>query len=255
MGAAWLFGAALAAATPQTGNASVDAFVADLAAGRRSAALMRIEEMNSLSGQPNAVALAGEFVDKLMRCTLLSWEPRAYGPGMFDLRWRCPDGEYFSMLDASYRPPRLVVAEFLSAATREARRRNRSVSAPMPSRAGPPPLLSDEEKIGIVTAYLDGIQPGGSAIRAYINFRLHFMDRREGDSFISPGQLGEFLVPCRRAGTRVPQSGPYSGGVIVRWTCTGRGALATELTTIIYPQDGRVTGGGVLVGPVPDLAP
>lgn len=253
MGAFWLLGALLAATPPQTGDVPVDAFVADLAAGRREAALARIYEMNSLSGQPNAVALASEFVDKLMRCTLVSFEVRNIGGQMFDLRWRCPDTEYYSLLDSAYHPPRIVVGEFLSVEAREARRRNRSIAVPMPSIPNLPPP-SDAEKLQIVTTYLDGIQPGGSAVRAYISFRLEFMDRRQAVAFIGPDQLGRYLASCRRAGApRVAQNGPHAGRVVIRWTCAGASALGTEITTVMSPYQGRIVGGLVLVGPVPGL--
>jgi|GEM_PF-3435818 len=256
MDAAWLLAAALAAATPATGNASVDAFVADLAGGRRDAAIARIYEMNSLSGQPNAVALASEFVDKLMRCTLLSSEASTFHGEMVELRWRCRDGEYHALLDPGYRPPRIVVGEFISAETREARRRNRSMSVPSPPSLSAGPPMSDDEKVQMVTDYLDGIQPGGSALRANFTFRLHFMDRRQPDAFIGPDQLGRYLASCRRAGPpHVRQSGPLAREVVARWTCTGRSALDTEITTLISPYQGRITGGWVLVGPVPGLAP
>jgi hypothetical protein len=258
MDAAWLLAAALAAATPATGNAPVDAFVADLAGGRRDAAIARIYEMNSLSGQPNAVALASEFVDKLMRCTLLSSQSSRFHAEMVELQWRCRDGDYHALLDPGYRPPRIVVAEFISAETREARRRNRAMSPPMPMppspNAGPP--MSDDEMVRIVTGFLDGIGPGGSAVRASVTFRLHFMDRRQPDAFIGPDQLGRYLASCRRAGPpRVRQSGPVAREVVTHWTCTGRSALDTEITILISPYQGRITGGMVLVGPVPALAP
>lgn len=53
-----LAAAMLAVAAAQTGNAAVDAFVADIAAGRS-----------------NAAALADEFVDKLPRCAFVSSRP------------------------------------------------------------------------------------------------------------------------------------------------------------------------------------
>jgi hypothetical protein len=252
----WLLAAALAATTPATGNASVDAFVADLAGGRRDAAIARIYEMNSLSGQPNAVALASEFVDKLMRCTLLSSESSSFHGEMVELRWRCRDGDYHALLDPGYRPPRIVVGEFISAETREARRRDRSTPMPIPPSLDAGPPMSDDGMVRMVTDYLDGIRPGGSALRASITFRLHFMDRRQPDAFIGPDQLGRYLAPCRRAGApRVRQSGPLAREVLVRWICTGRSALDAEITTLISPYQGRIMGGMILAGPVPALAP
>lgn len=251
----FLVGAILAAATPQTGNAHVDAFVADIMADRRDAALGRIMEMNSLSGRPNAVALASEFVEKLVQCTFVSSQTRGIGSGMYDLRWHCPDGDYFSLLDPTYRPPRLVVGEFLSAAAREQRRRAPLLAPLMPSASNGPPL-SDAERVRIVTEYLDGIRPGGSAQVASITFRLHFMDRRQPDSFVGPEQLGRYLAPCRTNGEPiVARSGLFAGGVAVRWSCTGQGALDAELTTIMNFYQGRVIAGTTLVGPVPNGVP
>jgi len=249
-----LLGALLAATPPQTGDGPVDALVADLAAGRREAALARIYEMNSLSGQPNAVALASEFVDKLSRCTLLSFETRNLGGVMYDLRWRCPDGDYYSLLDSAWRPPRIVVGEFLSAEAREARRRT-PMAPPMPYVPNVPPP-SDDEKVRMVSDYLDGIQPGGHALRAFISFRLEFVDRRQPAAFIGPDQLGRYLSSCHREGTpRVAESGPDSGRVVIRWTCTGAGALDREITTVMSPYQGRIVGGLVMVGPAPDAVP
>jgi hypothetical protein len=253
---AWLLGAAMAAATPQTGNADVDAFVADIVAGRRDAAISRILEQNSLSGQPNAVALVDEFVDKLLRCTFVSSQVRGFGSTMYDIQWRCPDGDYFSLLDPGYRPPRLVVGEFLSADAREARRRRPMLAPPAPVPSRPPAPLSDEEAIQLVTRYLDSVRTGVSAAQGFITFRLHFMDRRQPDSFVSPAQLGRYLAPCRRSGVaRRPGGRVSDGNVVVRWACTPGQALAGEITTIMGIYAGQVTAGMVLVGPVPDLPP
>lgn len=160
MGAWWLGLAALAAATPETGSEAVDAFIADLAAGRRDAALARIHEMNSLSGRPNAVALADEFVDKLLGCAYVSSQPRNFGGEMYDLRWRCPDGDYHAILDPNWRPPRLVVGEFVSAADREARRRNPAVPPPPVLPAIPAPELSAEARAAIAVRYLGALRQG-----------------------------------------------------------------------------------------------
>jgi hypothetical protein len=254
MAAPWLVAAALAAATPPTGDAAVDAFVADLAAGRRDAALGRILEMNSLSGRPNAVALADELVDKLLRCSFVSSQVLDLGGAMHDVRWRCPDGDYYSLLDPGYRPPRLVVGEFVSAAERERRRRT-PMAPPMPTVANGP-MLSDAEKAGIVTRYLDAIRPGGSAASATITFRLHFMDGRQPDSFVGPAQLGRYLGLCRTRGEpQIARRGLHEGGVVVRWTCPGRDALDAELVTVMSLYQGRVIAGLVLVGPAPEPPP
>lgn len=251
MAALWLVAAALAAAPPPTGDAAVDAFVADLAAGRRDAALARILEMNSLSGRPNAVALAGEFVDKLLRCTFVSAQTSRYSNAMYEVTWRCPDGDYYALLDPTHRPPRLVVGEFESAAVRARRRRNPPLDLPS-TAVSIEPTLSDDEKIRIVTRYLHGIRPGGSAVSAPIAFRLHFIDRRQPDSVVGPGQLGRYLGACRTRGEpRVDRGGPYRDGVVVRWSCAGRGALDAELTTVMTLYRGRVIAGMVLVGRTP----
>jgi hypothetical protein len=255
MGALWLVAAALAAAAPPTGNAAVDAFVADLAAGRRDSALARIFEMNSISGRPNAVALAGEFVDKLLRCTLVSSQPRAFSGEMYNTRWRCPDGDYYALLDPTYRPPRLVVAEFLSARTRDQRRSEPPMAPPLPPVLNGP-ALSDDETVRIVARYLDGIRLGGSADSASITFRLHFLDRRQPDSFVGPEQLGRYLGACRARGEpRLARGGLFDGGVIVRWACASRGALHAELATVMTLSRGRVIAGMVLVGQAPDPPP
>jgi hypothetical protein len=247
MAAPWLVAAAaLAAAAPPTGDAAVDGFVADLAGGRRDAALARIVELNSLSGRPNAVALADELVDKLLRCTFASAQTRDFGGPMYDIRWRCPDGDYYSLLDSSYRPPRLVVGEFVSAAERERRRRS-PMAPPMPTVSNEP-ALSDGEKVRIVTRYLDVLRSGGADAAEILTFRLHFTDRRQPDSFVSPAQLGRYLAPCRIRGAPGMARGLHDGGVVVRWTCAGRGALAAELTTLMSLYRGRVIAGLVVVG-------
>ena len=133
----WLVAAALAV---QTGDAKIDGFIADITAGRREAALARVFEMNSLTGRPNAVATSAEFVDKLLSCTYISAEPRNIGGVMYDLRWRCPDDEYYSLLDANWRPPQIVVGQFVSAKTREERRSN-PPAPPTPRVVAPPPLV------------------------------------------------------------------------------------------------------------------
>lgn len=252
MSLAWLIGASLAAGTPQTGNAEVDAFVGDVAAGRRDAAIARILELNSISGRPNAVALVSEFVDKLLRCTFVSSETRDFGGSMYDVRWHCPDGDYFSLLDGDYRPHRLVVGEFVSAETREQRRRT-PMPPPMPTVANGP-RLSDGEKMRIVITYLDDIRPGGAGTSAAITFRLHFMDERQPDSFISPGQLGRYLAPCQRSEPQVVQGGRFAGGVVMRWACAGRDALAPEFITVMNIYQGQVMAGTVMAGPVPEPA-
>jgi hypothetical protein len=246
MVAVWLLGAALAATTPQTGNASVDGFVADLAAGRRDAALARILEMNSLSSRPNAVALADEFVDKLLHCTLVSWETRRYGAPMYDLRWRCGDGDYFSLLDADYRPPRMVVAEFVSAAERERRRREPISVPPVPVPGPAPPQPSPEEKRQIVLAYLDGIRGTGAMPPGPAQLLVRFADGRP-NAYIGPQQLRAYLAPCTPARMGIAST----GNIVVLFACAGSGALDANLALQLGVSAQRVVSGLVWVGPLP----
>lgn len=129
---AFLVAVAAGAASPETGNANVDAFVADIIAQRRDSAISRVYEMNSISGEPNAVTTSEEFVEALMQCTYVSTERRRMGFELYDLRWNCRDGEYFSLLDPNYRSPRLVVGEFVGAATRRERGERWRNAAPPP---------------------------------------------------------------------------------------------------------------------------
>jgi hypothetical protein len=128
----WLIAVASSAASPATGSAPVDAFIADLRAGRREAAIARVLEMNSLTGEPNAVATKEELVDKLLRCRYVSVDTR-HGPSLYDVRWRCADGDYYSVLDPDLRPPQLIVFEFLTASAREEQLRH---------AMAPPPIIS-----------------------------------------------------------------------------------------------------------------
>ena len=123
-----------AAPPPRIGHDRIDAFIADLAAGRREAAIARISSMESVSGLHNAVANPTEFVDKLLRCAFVSARPISLGTGMYDLTWRCPDGDYRSLIDPDWRPPRLTVGQFDSAAALDERRRNLRPPPPPPPR-------------------------------------------------------------------------------------------------------------------------
>jgi hypothetical protein len=118
-----------------TGHARIDAFIAELAAGRRGAALAWISSMESVSGLPNAVATPAAFVDKLLGCSYVSVRQVAIGTTMYDITWRCPDGDYRSLIDPDWRPPRLAVGQFESAAVLDERRRDTRIPSPPP-----PPL-------------------------------------------------------------------------------------------------------------------
>jgi hypothetical protein len=121
----------------RTGHPRVDAFIADLAAGRREAALAKVHGMESASGEPNVVATPAQFVDKLLQCSYLSVRRPTIGPPMYDITWRCPDGDYRSLIDPDWRPPRLTVGQFETMAAIEERRRNPRVPPPLtlPSRS------------------------------------------------------------------------------------------------------------------------
>jgi hypothetical protein len=256
MGVFWLIGAALAAATPQTGNTHVDAFLADIAAGQRDAAFGRIHGLSATAGHPNAVALVSQLVDKLVHCTFdSSTENHDHYDAMYDIRWHCPEGDYFLLVDPDYRAPRLSVLEFVSAETREQHGRFPHPPPPRPI-VSIPPVSSDLAMMEVVARYLDGIRPGGSAAPIPIIFRLHFIDRREPDTFVDPAQLGRFLGPCRRSGApRMAREGSYNGGVVVRWTCSGRHALDANLTTVLHFYQGHPSSGVVLAGPAPNPLP
>ena len=249
-----LVAAALVAASPPTGDSAIDAFVADLAAGRRDAALARVYEMNSLSGRPNAVALANEFVDKLLECTFVSSETRNIGGDMYDLRWRCPDGDYFSLLDPNWRRPRVTVGEFVSGATREERRRNRGAPPPriMVTPGPPPPEPSVEEVRGIVARYLAALRDAGDDTLGPGDFAVRFADGR-ANAFIGPEQLRRFLAPCRQSGDRIDQDRGMQG-LLVRWVCAGPDALDPAMTTVMYVSGNRITFGLLWVGRLPGVS-
>lgn len=246
-----LVAAMLAAAAPQSGNVDVDAFVADIAAGRRDAALARILEMNSISGRPNAVSLADEFVDKLLRCTFVSSQPgRAIGD-MYDILWRCPDGNHVSLLDPNYRPPRIVVGEFVSMAERERRRQDRTVpAAPMPGIETIQPRQSAWEWDRIARDYVEALQGSGAIPPGPSNFLVRFADGRP-NAYVTPEQLRHYLAPCRQAGIH---SSP-SVGLIVHWTCAGSGALGSNVVMQLGGYGDRITEGRVWVGWPPDQLP
>jgi hypothetical protein len=118
-----LVGAALlafAAMVPQTGSAVVDAFVADVLAGRRGQAAARVTLMNAASGRADLVATAREMVNILARCTLTS--VRETEPTMYFLIWRCPGGDHRLVLNNRPASPRLIVAQFDTLANIAARR-------------------------------------------------------------------------------------------------------------------------------------
>jgi hypothetical protein len=119
----------------RTGHARIDAFIDDLAAGRREAALAWISSMESASGLPNAAATPAAFVDKLLHCSYVSVRQITIGAIMYDISWRCPDGDYRSLIDPNWRPPRLTVGQFDSVAALDERRRNPRIPSPPP----PPP--------------------------------------------------------------------------------------------------------------------
>ena len=119
-----------------TGNAAVDAFVGDIMARRRDSALARIGTMESLTGLPNAAATPEQFVEKLLQCSYVSVAERGFGATkMYDLTWRCPDGDYRSLIDPDWRAPRLTVGQFQSAATLA----DWSRMGPAPPAPPPPP--------------------------------------------------------------------------------------------------------------------
>lgn len=248
MSGVWVVVAALAATAPQTGSAAVDAFIADLATGRRDQALARIYEMNSLSGRPNAVALADEFVDKLLDCSYVSSQTRSFGGDMYDVRWRCPDGDYHALLDPSWRPPRIVVGEFVSAAEREERRRHMAAPPPTSAPLARMPEPSAEERRRTAERYLDALRHSPTAPPSSNSFLVRFADGRP-NAYIGAEQLRRFLAPCREASVRTGDI----GHTIVDWACSGPGALDANLTTAIIVSGDRVTGGLVWVGPLPGV--
>ena len=241
MTASMLLAAVLAAATPQTGNPHVDAFVADLAAGRRDAALARIWEMNSLSGRPNAVAFADEFVDKLLRCSAISVEARNLGGPLYDIQWRCPDGNYFSLLDGDFHPPRIVVGEFVAAGEREARRRNPMYPmVAMPAANNPAPSAAQRQQL--ISDYVAAVRRPGARPPGPPSLLVSFADGRP-DAFIGTEQLGAYLNPCSQASMTTNEA-----GAIVQWACTGPRALAPAMTMRINMSGARITGVFVEVG-------
>ena len=124
-----------AEAVPQatTGNANIDAFIANIDAKQRNVAVASISSMESISGEPNAVVTPAEFVEKLLTCSYAGSETRpVYGQNpMYRLTWKCIDGNYSSLLDPAYRAPRITVGEFVSIATLEERKR-RPIQTPRP---------------------------------------------------------------------------------------------------------------------------
>jgi hypothetical protein len=247
MAALWLIAAALAATTSPTGNGAVDAFVADIAAGRRDAALARIWEMNSLSGRPNAVGLADEFVDSLLRCTVESVQTRNFGGPMYDVLWRCPDGGYFSLLDGDYHAPRIVVGEFVSAGERERRRQDRLVPAPyVPVAPAPAPAPTVEERRQIVARYVAALRLSEGATPGPPIVLVRFADGRP-DAFIGIEQLRNYLLPCREASLETNEA-----GALVHWTCTGARALNPDMTMQVNLSGARITGNFVEVGALPN---
>jgi hypothetical protein len=121
----------------RTGHARVDAFIDDLAAGRREAALAWISSMESASGQPNAAATPAAFVDKLLHCSYVSVRQMTGGSTMYDITWRCPDGDYRSLIDPDWRPPRLTVGQFDSVAVLDRWRYAAPPPPPPPPRTPP----------------------------------------------------------------------------------------------------------------------
>jgi hypothetical protein len=114
-----------------TGEARIDQFLADLAAKRRDVAVAQISSIESLSGQPNAVDTPAAFVDKLIACRFVSAEPKR--ALMYQLRWQCADGDYLAWIDPDFRPPRITVGQFVSAATWEERRKHPLMPPPPPA--------------------------------------------------------------------------------------------------------------------------
>jgi hypothetical protein len=121
--------------TVASGNEAVDRFVRAVEAGDPGAAA-QIRSMESLTGVPNAAATPQEMVAKLAACDFVSVQERRLAGAVYDVRWHCPDGDYYSLLDPGYRPPRVTVGEFVTAGSREARRR--SIPHP-PAPPAPPP--------------------------------------------------------------------------------------------------------------------
>ena len=142
-----LLSASACAAEPapaDTGHAGVDAFIADIAADRREAAIARISSIESLTGSPNAAETPTEFVDKLLSCSFSSSSERRLGqtgPVTYNTTWQCPDGEYWAFIDPDYRPPQLTIGQFVSTATR-----NQWRSAAPPVAVVPPQTESGKEE-------------------------------------------------------------------------------------------------------------
>jgi hypothetical protein len=120
------------AQAPLTGDEQIQAFVREIGMKNRGAALARIGALESLSGQPNAVATPSEFVDKLMTCKYVATDPRKR-LSMSKLTWNCPDGEYLLYLDPEWRAPKLTVGQFVATKTWESWRNMAPPPAPAPA--------------------------------------------------------------------------------------------------------------------------
>lgn len=96
----------------RTGDAMVDGFFDDLAAGRIKQATARIGTIESLSGLPPQFKDRTEYVARVRSCVVTDVTPK---PNGYRIAWNCPDGAFLQLIDPKYRAPKLTVTEFIRA--------------------------------------------------------------------------------------------------------------------------------------------
>ena len=139
------FSPAFAAENRAVSNPVLQAFIADIEAGKKSRAVERLASVETTEG--DLARTPQEVVDRLARCNVEKVETDSSPLAWVRIEWACKNGRLFSAFDLDYAKPYLTVAVFEDAAGRAAR------EAYQPSV--PPPMLvpSSSPSVEQIAAY------------------------------------------------------------------------------------------------------
>lgn len=103
-----------------TFDPTITELIGYLEAGRRDAAVEKVSSVQTLNGLPRIVTTRGEFVDRMLGCTLTSRKQRGSSPStpgrprwiLETTDWSCADGPYQVMFSLDEGQPYVTIAEF-----------------------------------------------------------------------------------------------------------------------------------------------
>ena len=144
----------------KSGDAQLDALIADISGGRRDAAIARISSIESMSGKRTLATTPSQFVDRLLGCRP---DGTAKDIGfdktkLIQIVWACPSARYYTVFDPDYAKPYITVGEFEDEAVRKTRLAQRAAPpAPAPPSFAPrtatPPMTGAESAALLRTTF------------------------------------------------------------------------------------------------------